>query len=159
MMAVAALMATFTSVNANIYGAVGSTSALAATGQFPPVFGRRGRFGSTMGLTISALAILLLAVLADLSQIASLGSAVALVIFIMVALAGLKLRAETGSNAVIITLALLSTAVVLVVFGIQTFQNAPQTFTAMIVVLALSAVLEYGWSAMRRKRRAAEPVG
>jgi amino acid transporter len=155
MMAIAALLATFTSVNANIYGAVGSTSALAKTRQFPPIFGKRGRFGSTVGLTISALAILLLAVLADLSAIASLGSVVALVIFLMVALAGLRLRAETGSNALIIWLAIVSTAIVLVVFGIQTAQDAPETFAAMIIVLVLAAVLEYVWSAMRRRRDAA----
>jgi amino acid transporter len=155
MMAIAALLATFTSVNANIYGAVGSTSALAKTRQFPPIFGRPGKFGSTVGLTISALAILLLAVLADLSAIASLGSVVALVIFLMVALAGMRLRAETGSNALIIGLAIVSTTVVLVVFAIQTWQDAPQTFTAMIIVLALAAILEYVWSAMRKSRDAA----
>jgi amino acid transporter len=159
MMAVAALLATFTSVNANIYAAVGSTSALAKTRQFPPVFGRAGRFGSTVGLTISALAVILLAVLADLSQIASLGSVVALVIFLMVALAGMRLRAETGSNAPIIGLAILSTSVVLVVFVIQTFQTAPETFTAMIIVLVLAAILEYAWSAMRERRDAAAAGG
>jgi amino acid transporter len=155
MMAIAALLATFTSVNANIYGAVGSTSALAKTRQFPPIFGKRGRFGSTVGLTISALAILLLGVLADLSAIASLGSVVALVIFLMVALAGLRLRAETGSSVLIIWLAILSTLIVLVVFAIQTLQDAPQTFVAMIVVLVLAAILEYVWSAMRKRRDAA----
>jgi len=152
MMAIAALLATFTSVNANIYGAVGSTSALAKTRQFPPIFGRPGRFGSTVGLTISALAILLLSILADLSAIASLGSVVALVIFLMVGLAGLRLRAETGSSALIIWLAILSTAVVLIVFAIQTAQDAPETFAAMIIVLALAAVLEYVWTAMRKRR-------
>ena len=155
MMAIAALLATFTSVNANIYGAVGSTSALAKTRQFPPIFGKRGKFGSTVGLTISALAILLLAVLADLSAIASLGSVVALVIFLMVALAGLRLRAETGSNALIVWMAILSTTVVLIVFGFQTYRDAPETFIAMIVVLVLAAILEYAWSAMRSRRDSA----
>jgi amino acid transporter len=154
MMAVAALLATFTSVNANIYGAVGSTSALARTGQFPPIFGKPGVIGSTRGLTISSLAVLLLAVLADLSAIASLGSVIALVIFLMVSLAALRLRAETRSSPVVIGLAMVSTAVVLVVFGIQTLQDAPQTFTAMIVVLALAAILEFVWSAIRHRRRA-----
>jgi amino acid transporter len=159
MMAVAALLATFTSVNANIYGAVGSTSALARTGQFPPIFGKPGVIGSTRGLTISSLAVLLLAVLADLSAIASLGSVIALVIFLMVSLAALRLRAETRSSPVVIGLAMVSTAVVLVVFGIQTLQDAPQTFTAMIVVLALAAILEFVWSAIRHRRRASKAAG
>ena len=46
MMAVAALLATSSSVNANIYAATGSTAKLAETGTFPPVFGqaRPGRW-------------------------------------------------------------------------------------------------------------------
>jgi amino acid transporter len=153
MMAVAALLATFTSVNANVYGVVGLTSALARSGQFPPKFAHPGRFGSTMGMGVSSILVLLLALLVDLTAIASLGSVVALVIFLMVALAGMRLRAETGSNIVIIVLGILSTAVVLLVFGIQTWQTAPETFVAMIVVLGLAVVLELVWSAVFRSRQ------
>jgi len=70
-------------VNANVFGAVGSTQALAESGGFPPVFAKPGRVGSTKGLTISTIAVLLLANLVDLSAIASLGSVVALVIFLV----------------------------------------------------------------------------
>ena len=91
MMAIAALLATFTSVNANVYGVVGLTSALARSGQFPSKFAHSGRFGSTMGMGVSSILVLLLALLVDLTAIASLGSVVALVIFLMVALAGMRL--------------------------------------------------------------------
>ncbi len=153
MMAVAALLATFTSVNANVYGVVGLTSALARNGQFPPKFGQPGRLGSTVGMGVSAIFVLLLALLVDLTAIASLGSVVALVIFLMVALAGLRLRAETGSSLAIIGVAIASTAIVLVVFGIQTWQDAPETFVAMVVVLVLAVALELIWSAVRRGRQ------
>ena len=106
---------------------------------------------------ISSLLVLLLALLVDLTAIASLGSVVALVIFLMVALAD-ALRAETGSNIVIIGLGILSTAVVLLVFGIQTWQDTPETFVAMIVVLGLAVVLELVWSAVLRGRRALPPA-
>jgi amino acid transporter len=46
-MAVAALLATSSSVNANIYAAANSTAKLAETGQFPPVFGQLARVGGT----------------------------------------------------------------------------------------------------------------
>jgi hypothetical protein len=71
----------------------------------------------------------------------------------MVALAGMRLRAETGSNIVIIVLGMVSTAVVLLVFGIQTWRTAPETFVAMIVVLGLAVVLELIWSAVFRSRQ------
>ena len=102
---------------------------------------------------VSSLLVLLLALLVDLTAIASLGSVVALVIFLMVAFAGMRLRAETGSNIVIIALGILSTAVVLLVFAIQTWQDAPETFVAMIGVLGLAVVLELVWSAVFRRRQ------
>jgi amino acid transporter len=98
MMAVAALLATSSSVNANIYAAAGSTAKLAESGIFPPIFGKLARVGGTRGLVISVVLVLLLANLVDLTAIASLGSAVALAIFLVVSLAAYRLRAETGSR-------------------------------------------------------------
>ena len=49
MMAVAALLATSSSVNANLYAAAGSTAKLAETGQFPPVFGQRPGWAGPAG--------------------------------------------------------------------------------------------------------------
>jgi amino acid transporter len=158
MMAIAALLATSSSITANMYGAAGLTSKLAGTRQFPPVFGQRAIVGGTRGLTITALIIIVLANLVDLTAIASLGSVVALVIFLMVALAGMKLRSETGSRSWVIVTAIVATATVLIIFLIQTLRTEPETFVAMVVVLALSIALEFLWSAMRRRRDAASPA-
>jgi len=155
MMAVARSAATASSVNANIYGAVGSTKELAATGLFPPIFGRPGTFGSTRGLGISAAVVLVLANLVDLSSIASLGSIVALIIFLMVAVAGLRLRAEAGINLAVVLAAIVSTLVVLVVFAITTLVEDPRLFVAMLAVLTLAIVIEVVWSVQRGRRAGA----
>ena len=97
MMAVAALLATSSSVNANIYAASGSTAKLAESGMFPPVFGQLARVGGTRGLVISVALVLLLANLVDLTAIASLGSVVALGIFLVTSVAAYRLRKETAS--------------------------------------------------------------
>ncbi len=152
MMAIAAMLATSSSVNANIYAAVGSTAKLAESGLFPPVFGHRAIVGGTRGLTITTAVVLLLANLVDLSAIASLGSVVALGIFLIVSVAALKLRRETHSSLPMIIAAVMSTAVVLVVFGIQTLFNEPQTFVGMIVIGALAVVLDLVWSRRRGHR-------
>ena len=55
MMAIAALLATASSVNATLYASGGLTSMLAAQGQFPPFFGRGSRLGPHAGLLITAL--------------------------------------------------------------------------------------------------------
>lgn len=155
MMAVAALLATSSSVNANIYAAVGSTRTLAQTGQFPPVFGAKARVGSTRGLVISCLLVLLLANLVDLSAIASLGSVVALAIFLVVSVVALRLRHRTGSSLVVVLAGMVATAVVLVVFAVQTAQDEPETFVGMVAILVLAVVLDLVWSRVRAGRLAA----
>jgi amino acid transporter len=152
MMAVAALLSTSSSVNANIYAATGSTAKLAEAGEFPPVFGRLARVGGTKGLVISVLAVLLLANLVDLTAIASLGSVVALTIFLVTAAAAFRLRTEIGARTWVIVVAIALTVGVLVAFAIDTAKTAPETFTAMLGILALAVVLDLVWTVVRRRR-------
>jgi amino acid transporter len=152
MMAVAALLATSSSVNANLYAAAGSTAKLAEASQFPPVFGQRARVGGTRGLVISVGLVLLLANLVDLTAIASLGSVVALGIFLVTSLAALRLRRETTSSPVVIGVGIAATALVLVIFAIQTLRDSPETFAAMIAIMALAVALDLLWSWLRARR-------
>ena len=152
LMAVAALLATASSINANLYGAAGSTKMLSATRQFPPAFGRPGIIGGTRGLAITAIIVLLLATVADVGAIASLGSVVALGVFVMVAVAGMKLRREIGANPFIIAAAIVASIVAVVSHAVQTFKASPATFAAMIAVFFLAVVLEFLWSAIRSRR-------
>jgi amino acid transporter len=154
MMAVAALLATSSSVNANIYAATGSTAKLAESGMFPPVFGQRAYVGSTRGLTISAALVLLLANLVDLTAIASVGSVVALAIFLVVSVAAFRLRAETGSRAWVLVAAMVLTLVVVVVFLVETLRTEPETFVAMVGILVLATVLDLVWTRIRERRAA-----
>ena len=148
-MAIAALLATASSINSNLFAAGGLTQTLAELTQFPPIFGQPGYFRGTRGVTVTAVLVLILANVFDLSAIASLGSAVSLVVFLVVGLAGLKLRAETGANAVVVSVTMLATGLVLVLFAIDTARNAPQTFTAMIVIGVLAVVLDAVWKRVR----------
>jgi hypothetical protein len=75
---------------------------LAEQGLFPSFFGPESRLGARAGLFITAALALVVANLIDLSAIASVGSAVALVIDLLVGAAGYRRRADTGSNAVIV---------------------------------------------------------
>lgn len=152
MMAAAAMLSTSSSVNANIYAATGSTAKLAEAGLFPPVFGRLARVGGTRGLVISVAAILLLANLVDLTAIASLGSVVALVIFLVTATAAFRLRSEIGARTPVLVAAIVATLGVLAVFTVDTARTAPQTFTAMVAILLLAVALDLLWSGIRKRR-------
>ena len=155
MMAIAAPLATSSSVNANIYAATGSTAKLAESEMFPPVFGQLARVGGTRGLVISVIVVLLLANFVDLTAIASLGSAVALAIFLITSIAAYRLRAETGSRTSLLLAGILLTIVVLLVFAVQTLLTEPLTFVAIIGILAFAIVLDLVWSRIRARRIAA----
>jgi amino acid transporter len=151
MMSVAALLATASSVNANSFAAQNLTASLAASRQFPPLFGGKAPLFGTRGLAISVAIVLGLALFLDLSQIADIGSAVALAIFSMVGIAGFRLRKETNSSALVIIAAIALDLIVLAFFLVDTAHNKPRVFVSMLVVFALTVVFDLWWKAARDK--------
>lgn len=155
LMAVTALLSTAGATNATLYASGGMTGMLAQVGLFPSFFGPGHRLGPKAGLLITGGVVLVVANFVDLSAIASVGSATALVLFLVICAAAYKLRANTGSSTVMILLAWAVTAIVLLAFSVDTLRNAPQTFTAMILIGVVAIVLDAVW----RARRPAGPDG
>jgi hypothetical protein len=122
--AVAALLATASSVNATLFASGGLTAMLADVGQFPPFFGRGSPLGSNAGLLITPAIVLVVSNVVDLSAIASVGSACSLLIF-------------------------LATSVVLVFFAVDMLRNAPQTFVAIVAIAVLAVILDAVWKRVR----------
>jgi amino acid transporter len=154
-MAVAALIATAGATNSTLFASSNLTSMLAEIGQFPPLFGSGSRLGSHAGLLITGGLTLVVANFVDLSAIASVGSACSLLVFFLVGIAGYRRRAETGAAAWIIVLGLAVTLIVLGFFAVDTLQNAPETFTAIVAIAALALVLDFLW---KRRRPVAVPT-
>jgi amino acid transporter len=144
-MAVAALLSTSGATNATLYASSNLTGMLAQLELFPPFFGPKSRLGARSGLLITAGLVLVVANLVDLSAIASVGSAVALMIFVLIGVAGYRRRAETGSNVLVVVLAISVTALVLAFFAVDTLRNAPETFGAIVVITLLAVVLDGVW--------------
>jgi len=145
MMSVTALFATAGATNAGLYPASGLSERLADTGQFPTVMGRRlaGRY--SVGLLVEAGACLVLALLFKLDAIASIGSAVALLIFTLVTAAHLRVRSETGARTWLLVLAIAAAAVVLVTFVFTTLIQEPASMWTLLIIFALSVGLDLGW--------------
>jgi amino acid transporter len=159
MMAIAALLATSSSVNATLYAAGGLTAMLASVGQFPSFFGRGSRLGPHAGMLITAGIVLVVANLVDLSAIASVGSAISLVVFLLVGLSAYRLRAEIGALSPVVLTAIGATAIVLAFFAIDTVRNAPETFAAIVVIGLLAIVLDTVWKRVRPQQPSdASPV-
>ncbi len=98
LMTVTALFATAGATNAGLFPAAGLSAEMAAAGQFPPLLGRRVGGRAVVGLLITAAAAIVLSVAFNLNAIASIGSAVALLVFALVTVAHIRLRRETGAR-------------------------------------------------------------
>jgi amino acid transporter len=145
----AAMLGTSSSLNANLYAADGAAGLLTKRGQFPTIFGRRLERGWSVALLITAVLVLIFASVFDLTAIASLGSAVALAVFLMVTVGHYRRKADTGANGFVLVLAGVTTLATLVLFAIDTLDKEPQTFVAMIVIFALAIILNFVWKYYR----------
>jgi len=149
MIAIAAMVGMAGSVVATLYASAGLTRMLSGVGQFPPFFGPASRLGAKSGVLISAAVVLVVSNTVDLSAIASVGSACSLALFVLVGIAGYRLRRETGAQAWLVLVGIAVTLVVLAFFAVDTVRNAPQTFAAIVVVATLAVVLDFVWKRAR----------
>src|SRR4029078_12747804 len=118
---------------------------LSGVGQFPPFFGPASRLGAKSGVLISAAVVLVVSHTVDLSAIvsvarantvalsaiASVGSACSLALFVLVGVAGYRLRRETGAQAWLVLVGIAVTLVVLAFFAVDTVRHVPEAFVAM----------------------------
>jgi amino acid transporter len=155
LMAVVALLSTAGATNATLYASGNLTGMLADEGFFPPFFGSRSPLGRNGGLIITTGLVLVVANFVDLSSIASVGSAVSLLVFLLIGLAGWQRRADTGSNAAIVLAAIGVIAVVLAFFFVDTIRNDPWSFVAVVAITVASVVLD---ALFRRPGRDANAV-
>ncbi len=83
------------------------------------------------GLLIEAAACLVLAVVFKLDAIASIGSAVALLIFTLITAAHFRVRSETGASAVVLTVAIVAAGGVLLTFVFTTLIHEPASMVTL----------------------------
>jgi amino acid transporter len=148
-MGIAALLATSSSVLATLYASVGLTGTLAEVGQFPPWFGSTSRLGRNGGLLVTSVLTLLFVNVFDIGALASIGSAVSLGVFVLVGVAGLRLRHEIAAQAWVIIAAIAASGIALAFFVVDTFHHDPRAFWAMIAVVALAIVVDVVWKRIR----------
>jgi amino acid transporter len=152
LMTVTALFATAGATNAGLYPAQGLSERLAETGQFPLLMARKLGGRASAGLLVQAAVCLVLAVVFKLDSIASIGSAVALVVFTMITAAHLRIRSETGANLPMLVLAIVAAGAVFVTFVFTTLIHEPASIVTLVAIVALSIGLDYGWKRSRPSR-------
>ena len=154
LMTVTALFSTAGATNAGLYPAAGLCEQMSSIGQFPPVLGRRFGGRAPAGILVTAAVAIILSTGFDLSSIASLGSAIALLVFTLVTASHFRVRRETGASPIVLGIAVTSTVVVLLTFAFTTLVDEPGTAVALIVILLLSVGLDIAWKRTRETRTA-----
>ena len=140
-MAIAALMSTASSLNANLYSTAKMTYLLAKDGELPEFEAAKVWHRGTGGLFTTAALVLIIANTLDLSKIAVLGSIVYLIVYTAVHWGHLKkLTPETGASRLVVGLAFLVNLAVLAIFAMQTANRAPLVLylLALLVVVAFT---------------------
>jgi amino acid transporter len=153
LMTVTALFATAGATNSGLYPATGLSDHLASTGQFPTLMARRLGGRAPFGLIFLAGAIIVVVIAFDLSAVASIGSAVALVIFGIVTLGHLRIVEVTGARRSILVIALAAVTITLATFIVTTLIHEPASMVTLVGILGISILLDVVWS--RRRTRSA----
>jgi amino acid transporter len=151
LMSVTALFATAGATNSGLYPAAGLCEEMASAGQFPPLLGRRLGDRVPTGLLLTSAIAIVLAAGFGLTAIASIGSAIALVVFALVTGGHLRIRSDTGARTWLLVLAEVCTLVVLINFFVTTLVHEPGTMIAIGVVLLISIVLDVAWKRVRHR--------
>jgi amino acid transporter len=137
--AIAALMATSSAINATFYGTGRLAYIIARSGELPKTLERTMRGQHLEGTLITAFLALVIANFVPLEAIATMGSAGFLLLFMAINIANVRLARDTGGRAWISAVAALSTAVALIVLCVEVDKN-PATRNHLWILLGMILV-------------------
>jgi uncharacterized protein len=137
--AIAALLATSSAINATFYSTGRLTFIVARAGELPEELERSIRGQHFEGILITAVLALVIANFVPLEAIATMGSAGFLLLFMGVNLANMRLAGDTDSRAWVSGLAALSTAIALVVLCVEVDEN-PATRNHLWILVGMILV-------------------
>jgi amino acid transporter len=141
--AVGALLATASGVNAWVFTAMQISAAMAKVGQLPQMFGKVIWRQGTQGLLLGVAAILLAINVFDLNALARIASAAFLIAYMAVHVAHWRLADMTKGSRWLIAAGFLSMLVVLVLFLWTTANAEPWSFALIVAFIAGSWAIEF----------------
>jgi len=140
--ALAALLATFSAINATIYGNARLSYIISKEGELPEALDEMKRGIPEVGVLVTMLLSVVLANLIDLAEIAIIGSAGFLLVFLVVNLSAWMLHRETAGRRAIHALATLATGAALVILLLHTASTDPQAVWVFSSFVLLSVLFE-----------------
>jgi amino acid transporter len=123
-MAIAALISTASSINANLYAVTNVTYQMAKNGELPKIY-ERNIWHSSEGLIVSTMILILFVIFFDLSEIAAVGSISILFIHAFVHIGHLLKIKKSGASKLLVSLAILTIATAIVLALSYTSKHIP----------------------------------
>ena len=151
LVAIAALLATFSAINATIYGNSRLGYILAKEGELPEELSKEKRNIPMEGDVLTTLLSLTLANSVNLTEIAIMGSASFLLIFFVVNTAAYKLSTKIGANRMIVAVACCVSFLALTTLLVHTFFKNPQAIGIFAFFIGFSILFELIYGKMVRK--------
>ena len=140
-MAVAALISTSSSINANLYATTNITYQMAKDGDLPEIY-ERNVWHSSEGLIISAIFLILIIVFFNLGEIATMGSIFILFIHVFVHVGHFLKIKKTGASRLIVAFAIISLSITIVLALIYTSKHISGIGYYVVGGFVLSYILE-----------------
>ena len=151
LMSVAALLATSSSVTATLYASDGLTDSLAEERLFPPVFGPTSRLGAHGGLVITSVLTILFVTVLDLGSLASVGSAVSLTVFVLVAVGAYRKREQLQARTWLVLTAIIVSGVVLAGFALDLLLHDRRSLAVALLLVVVALVVDEVWARQSRR--------
>ena len=150
LVAVAALIATFSAINASIYGNSRLAFSLGLEGELP-LIDKKDAINPKYGVLSTMAFSLLMANLIDLTEIAIIGSASFLLIFSVTNLSALRLSKEIKGNRGLFALAFISSSAALMTLLVHTYTTNPTAVYIFGAFMSLSLLFELTYGRIVRK--------
>jgi amino acid transporter len=157
LIAVAALFSTASAINATLFGSANVCYMIARDGELPAGLMRTAWKDSTGGLLLTAGLVVLVMLCFDLSGIAMMGSAAFLLVYAAVNAGHLRVLKQTGANAAIIWLSLVTCLVMFAILSIYIYQQQPAALVALALIAASSFAAEWGYRRLTARQIATLP--
>ncbi len=151
LVSIAALLATFSAINATIYGNSRLGFRLAKDGELPQKLADEKHSIPTTGIVVTMLLSIIMANSINLSEIAIIGSASFLLIFFIINVAAFKLDGEIGANKFVTLLASLVSGAALLTLLFHTYSKNTKAIIVFVSFIIISLLFELTYGKLVRK--------
>ena len=142
MVSITAMLATFSAINATIYGNARLGYIIAKEGELPALLDEERHDIPVAGVVLTSLLSMLIANLIDLAGIAIIGSAGVLLIFSLVNISAYRLRRGIGGNGAVLLAASVASIAALAALLIHTYADNPREISVFLSFIGISVLFE-----------------